>query len=241
MGRSTCFQNLKATEHFNLSAFWSGSGCDSVQVGEALNYIDMSATPEKVEFWFDPACPWCWMTSRWITEVSEKRQFAVQWQLFSLEMLNEGREPGSHAAAHAQGLQALRVCAAVREAHGDAAVGQLYTELGTRYHKEGNKDMQAVIANALAALQLPAELAAAAADTAYDAAVRSSTEAALKLVGNQVGIPIVAIDGKGFFGPVVTPAPTGQQALDLFDGLVLCTQVDGFYELKKTRNASPQF
>lgn len=211
----------------------------------------MTASPKKVEFWFDPSCPWCWMTSRWIVEVSQVRGFEIIWHPFSLKILNEGRDgiDQRHLDAHAGGLQSLRVIEAARAQHGDAIVGQLYTEIGTRFHKEGNGDMLSVLAESLQALDLDAQLLDAAdAASAYtpgttgiDAQLRESTAAGLALVGDQVGIPIIAIDGVGFFGPVVTPAPTGQQALDLFDGLALCMRVDGFYELKKTRTARPQF
>ncbi|WP_166984590.1 DsbA family protein [Canibacter zhoujuaniae] len=209
------------------------------------------ANPESVEFWFDPSCPWCWMTSRWITEVSEVRGFTVNWRPFSLKILNEGRDKISdrHKTMHAGGLQTLRVIEAARQAHGAEVVGALYTEIGERIHPGGRTDYDAIIAEALDALDLPSELAAYAdaetsftpGDSGVDAALRDSTAAGLKLVGKDVGIPIVAVNGKGLFGPVVTPAPQGQAALDLFDALVLATGVEGFYELKRTRTARPQF
>ena len=206
--------------------------------------------PASVEFWFDPICPWCWMTSRWLTEVSRVRGFTVAWHPFSLKILNEGRNMSdSHRHGHAKGLQALRVIEAARADHGDQVVGELYTELGERIHPGGNSDITQVITESLAALGLPAELISAAdPDTSYepgndglDKILRENTERALELVGNDVGIPIIAVDGVAFFGPVVTPAPTGEDALKLWDGIVMAASVPGFYEVKRTRTAPPQF
>lgn len=190
------------------------------------------------------------MTSRWLVEVSQVRGFDIVWHPFSLRVLNEGREVDArHTKSHADGYRFLRLIAAAQTVCGAEIAGALYTAIGQRVHNQANEDVTAVVAEVLAELELPANLAVyASADlettpelAAYDAALRESTAAGLELVGNQVGIPIIAINGKGFFGPVVTPAPTGQQALDLFDGLKLCMGVEGFYELKKTRTARPQF
>lgn len=202
--------------------------------------------PQSVEFWFDPVCPWCWMTSRWLTEVSEVRGFTVDWHPFSLSILNEGRE-SSHRAGHERGLELLRVVELARQEHGEAVVGKLYTEIGTRIHPGGRDDTDAIIAESLEAAGLPATLAASAKqddgvreDALYNE-LKASTERALDLVGRDVGIPIIAIDGVAFFGPVVTPAPTGEAALRLFDGVVAAASVDGFYELKRSRTEGPKF
>ena len=203
--------------------------------------------PQNVEFWFDPACPWCWMTSRWLTEVSEVRGFDVTWNSFSLHFLNEGRDmPADKHEQHLKMLAPLRVIEKARELHGDAVIGKLYTELGTRIHPGGRSDIDEIIAEALAAADLPADLAEVAhrvgdEEDELDARLRASTARALDLVGRDVGIPIIAVDGHAFFGPVVSPAPTGDAALKLFDGVVAAAGVEGFYELKRTRDVGPQF
>ena len=200
----------------------------------------MSNTVE-VEFWFDPICPWCWMTSRWAAEVAEVRGFEIAWHPISLAVLNEGNEAGSHAEGHRQGKRMGRVVEAARVAHGEGVVGALYTELGNRLHPGGRDDYDAVIAESLEALGLPADLAAAADDERSDAQVRANTDHAMEIAGPDVGVPIISVDGVAFFGPVVTPAPTGETALRLWDGIVAAASVPGFYELKRGRTVGPQF
>jgi hypothetical protein len=205
--------------------------------------------PQSVEFWFDPACPWCWMTSRWLVEVSEARGFTVDWHTLSLGILNEGKElDDDHKAVYTAALQALRVIEAARHDHGNEVVGKLYTEIGTRIHPEGRRDFDAILSESLDAVGLPSDLIEAkdadSADPKYgdlEEKVRQSTERALSLVGRDVGVPIISVDGSSFFGPVVTPAPTGDDALRLFDGIVTAASVEGFYELKRTRDAGPKF
>jgi 2-hydroxychromene-2-carboxylate isomerase len=201
----------------------------------------MSSNTPEVEFWFDPICPWCWMTSRWVAEVSEQRGFDVTWHPVSLKIINEGNEPGSHAAGMEQGFRMGRVAEAARKAHGPEAVAALYTEFGTRIHPDGRDDWNEIIAESLAAAKLPAELAAAADEDASDAQLRANTEHALEIAGPDVGVPVISVNGVAFFGPVVTPAPTGAHALQLWDGIVAAASVPGFYELKRGRSAGPQF
>ena len=201
----------------------------------------MSEHTPQVEFWFDVACPWCWMTSRWALEVSAVRGFEIKWHPFSLKILNEGRDMGSHAGAHERALRGMRVIEQARAEHGDAAVAELYTAMGTRIHPGGREDIDAVIAEALAEAGLPATLAAAADNEAPDAVLRANTAHAMEIAGPDVGIPIISIDGVAFFGPVVTPAPTGQNALKLWDGIAAAASVPGFYELKRGRTVGPQF
>ncbi|MBT0995644.1 DsbA family protein [Cellulomonas sp. DKR-3] len=205
----------------------------------------MSGTPARpvVDFWFDPACPWAWMTSRWIDEVSRHRDLEVRWHVMSLSVLNEGREdlPERYVRLMSEGWAPVRVLVAAARDHGDQVLKPLYDAMGTRKHPGGREDNEAVIAESLAEVGLPAELAAVGATDEVDDLLRASHGEAIALVGDEVGTPVVAIDGVGYFGPVVTPAPTGQAALDLFDGLVLMTRVPGFYELKRTRTAGPQF
>lgn len=203
----------------------------------------MTPSPRPVvDFWFDPACPWAWMTSRWVTEVSRHRDVDLRWHVMSLSVLNEGRDlPEDYRRLMDDSWAAVRVVIAAARDHGDEVLAPLYTALGTRRHPQGRTDTDAIIAESLAEVGLPESLAAVGATTEVDDLLRASHQRAIDLVGDDVGTPVMAIDGVGYFGPVVTPAPTGQAALDLFDGLVLMTRVPGFYELKRTRTAGPQF
>ena len=198
--------------------------------------------PQTVDFWFDPLCPWAWMTSRWIDEVARQRPVEVRWHVMSLSVVNEGRdlEP-SYRNLMDRSWGPVRVLVAAAAAHGDGVLKPLYDAMGTRRHPGGRSDTDAIVAESLAEVGLPASLAEAATTDAHDEALRASTAAALALVGDDVGTPVVAIDGVGFFGPVVTPAPRGEQALAMFDGLALMTSVPGFYELKRSRTSGPVF
>jgi len=200
-----------------------------------------SARP-VVDFWFDPVCPWAWMTSRWMTEVAEHRDVDLRWHVMSLAVLNEGRDlPEEYRRLMDDAWAAVRVLVAAARDHGDAVLAPLYTAMGTRRHPGGRTDTDAIIAEALDDVGLPPELAAVGASDAVDDLLRASHAQAIELVGDDVGTPVMAVDGVGYFGPVVTPAPTGQAALDLFDGLVAMTRVPGFYELKRSRTVGPQF
>ena len=204
----------------------------------------MTTAPSRpvVDFWFDPACPWAWMTSRWITEVAAHRDLDLRWHVMSLSVLNEGRDmPEDYRRLMDRSWAAVRVAVAAARDHGDEVLGPLYTAMGTRRHPQGRTDTDAIIAESLAEVGLPATLAAVGQTSEVDDLLRASHARAIDLVGDDVGTPVMAIDGVGYFGPVVTPSPTGQAALDLFDGLVLMTRVAGFYELKRTRTAGPQF
>lgn len=196
--------------------------------------------PKNVEFYFDAICPWCWMTSRWAAEVAEARGFTIDWKPISLAIINEANGSGDHAEAHGAGKRMGLVALAVGDAHGDEGIGKLYTALGERLHPEGRRDYDAIMTDALEELGYAAELAEAA-DSADDAVLRSNTEHALAIAGPDVGVPIISIDGVAFFGPVVTPAPTGEDALRLWDGIFAAASVPGFYELKRGRTSGPQF
>lgn len=192
------------------------------------------------DMWFDPACPWAWMTSRWLTEVQELRGIEIRWHVMSLSVLNEGRDlPDDYREMLDASWGPVRVLVAAAQRHGDDVLGPLYTAIGTEYHVEGNKDRRAVVAKALADAGLGADLLDVWDSTDVDDALRASHQGAMDLVGDEVGTPVVAIGGVGYFGPVVTPAPRGEDALRLWDGLVLMTQVPGFYELKRTRTSGP--
>ena len=203
--------------------------------------MNMSNSSPSVEFWFDAICPWCWMTSRWATEVAEARGFEIEWHPISLAIINEGKDLGDHAEGHRQGHRMARVVEAVRRSAGGGSIGSLYTELGTRRHPGGRDDFDAIIAESLAAAGLDAGLAEAADSEEYDEQLRANTSHALEIAGPDVGVPIISIDGVAFFGPVVTPAPSGEQALKLWDGIYAAASVPGFYELKRGRTAGPQF
>lgn len=199
-------------------------------------------TRTTVDFWFDPACPWAWMTSRWMVEVEKVRDVEVRWHVMSLSVLNEGRDlPAEYRALMDDSWSAVRVLVAAAEQHGPQVLRPLYDALGTRRHPGGRRDTAAIIAESLAEVGLPAELAEVGDADAYDEQLRASHQRAIDLVGDEVGTPVVAIDGTAFFGPVMTPAPKGEAAGRLFDGFVLVTSVPGFYELKRTRTQGPVF
>ena len=202
----------------------------------------MSTARPVVDFWFDPVCPWAWMTSRWMDEVSTLRDVEVRWHVMSLAVLNEKRDlPENYRAMMDQAWGPVRVVVAAARDHGDGVVKPLYDALGTRIHPGGRSDYAAIIAEALDEVGLPASLADAAGTEDADVLLRESHSEGIALVGDDVGTPVVAIDGVGFFGPVITPAPTGDAAARLFDGLALVTSVPGFYELKRSRTADPSF
>lgn len=195
-----------------------------------------------VDVWVDPLCPWAWMTSRWVEEVSRLRELEVHWHVMSLSVVNEGRElEESYRRLMDSSWGPVRVLAAAVRLRGDDVIKPLYDALGTRRHPGRRRDTEAIVAEALAEVGLPAELARAADDETYDEDLRAWTTQAQELVGDDVGTPVVAIDGVGFFGPVVTPAPRGERALAMFEGLRLMTSVPGFYELKRTRTQGPIF
>lgn len=200
------------------------------------------ATTTAVDFWFDPSCPWAWMTSRWVDEVSEHRDLDVTWHIMSLAVLNENNDlPESYRAFFPRALKYTRLVAAVSELQGAEYVKPLYDALGTRIHPGGSKDPDEVIPAALAEVGLPAELARYADSDEFDAQMRASHFDGINRVGQDVGTPVIAVNGIAFFGPVVSPSPKGEQALVLWDGVVAAASYDGFFELKRTRTREPIF
>ncbi|QCR19043.1 mycothiol-dependent nitroreductase Rv2466c family protein [Agrococcus sp. SGAir0287] len=188
--------------------------------------------------WFDPTCPWAWMASRWLGEVAGTRGFDVDWRVMSLAILNEGRDlPEEYAKRMPRSLRLTRLVIAARETAGEQAVKPLYDALGSRIHPGERRDFDAIVAEALAEVGLDAALADE--TDAYDAQLRASHQEAIDLVGDDVGTPVVAVDDVAFFGPVVSPAPTGDEALRLFDGVVAAASVPGFFELKRSRTVGP--
>jgi len=200
----------------------------------------------KVTFWFDPMCPWAWITSRWVLEVQKVRDVDVNWQVMSLGVLNEGNDSSpKFADMIKRAWRPVRVLHAAQQLKGDEILLPLYTAMGNRFHLEKQKDVDVVIAEALAEVGLDASLAQAADSTDFDDAVRASHAAAIALSGSGVGTPVIAIDDLegnpvGFFGPIVTPIPRGEVAGRLWDGFVLVAQVPGVVEIKRTRLSGPE-
>ena len=203
---------------------------------------DGSGLPTS-ELWFDPLCPWAWMTSRWLTEVTRVRDVEVRWNVMSLAVLNEGRDlPADYRRLMDSAWGPVRVVTAARVEHGQEVIKPLYDEIGTRVHLQGRgEELRLVLEESLAAVGLPAGLIDAVTSEAYDDALRASHQRAIDLVGDDVGTPVVSMHGKGFFGPVMTPAPRGEDAGRLWDGFALVTSVPGFYELKRSRTEGPIF
>jgi len=205
------------------------------------------ASPISADFWFDPVCPWAWMTSRWILEVQEVRDVRVTWHVMSLAVLNDGRElPPKYMDLMAKAWGPVRVVIAAQEELGDDIVLPLYSAIGRRIHLEGREDYDVVCREALAEVAAPVELADVASTTQVDEALRASHGQAIALVGDDVGTPVIAFPGPdgspvAFFGPVVSPTPRGEQAGLLWDGCVLVARTPGFFEIKRSRNVGPIF
>lgn len=194
------------------------------------------------EFWFDPVCPWAWVSSRWMTEVEKVRPVDVRWSVMSLSVLNEGRDlPEDYRGMMDRAWGPVRVVMAAARAHGAAVVKPLYDAMGSRIHHGGESDYAAMIAPALEEVGLEPELARYAGTDEHDAELRASHERAMSLVGDDVGTPVVAVNEVAFFGPVVSPAPKGEAAGRLWDGSVLVAGTEGFYELKRSRTVGPIF
>jgi 2-hydroxychromene-2-carboxylate isomerase len=195
-----------------------------------------------VEMWFDPLCPWAWLTSRWLMEVEQVRDVEVTWSVMSLAVLNSGRDlPPEYESMMERSWGPVRVIIAAASEHGPTVVKPLYDAMGTRIHLDEEEDYLQVITDALKEVDLPADLLRFATSDEVDDDVRASHDRAISLVGEEVGTPVIAMGGSAFFGPVVTPAPRGEAAGRLWDGWVLMAGTPGFFELKRTRTASPDF
>ena len=201
-----------------------------------------AATRTPAEMWFDPICPWAWMTSRWLMQVEQVREVDITWSVMSLAVLNEGRDlPDQYREMMDKAWGPVRVIIAAAREHGDKVVKPLYDAMGTRIHLGGEKDFAKVIAPALEEVGLPAELERFATSTEVDEELRASHQRGISLVGDEVGTPVIAVEGVAFFGPVVSPAPKGEAAGKLWDGCLLVSRTPGFFELKRTRDTGPIF
>jgi 2-hydroxychromene-2-carboxylate isomerase len=199
--------------------------------------------PTRVDFWFDPICPWAWITSRWMLEVEKVRPVTTVWHVMSLAALNESKEGLSerYREAMRKAWGPVRVLIAAEQAHGPQALLPLYTALGTRFHQEKAPRDRETVSAALTEAGLPAGLADAMDSTSYDEAVRASHTEGIERVGTDVGTPIITVGKMSVFGPVVSPIPRGEDAGRLWDGVLLISGVDGFFELKRSRTREPVF
>ena len=202
----------------------------------------------RVDMYFDPVCPWAWMTSRWLLEVERIRPVEIHFRVMSLSVLNEGRElPEEYRAAMDTAWGPVRICIAAEQKYGPSVLRDLYTAFGTRIHLRGEGAGPELYTGALTDAGLDPALADAAESTEYDTALRASHEAGMRPVGTDVGTPVIHAPGPvpgekvAFFGPVVTPAPKGEAAGRLWDGVLLVAGTPGFYELKRTREQGPIF
>jgi 2-hydroxychromene-2-carboxylate isomerase len=196
----------------------------------------------NVDFWFDPLCPWAWITSRWVLEVAPLRDLDIHWHVMSLSVLNEGRDlKPDYRKRMDSAWGPVRVLIAAQQRYGDDVLLPLYTALGTRFHHNQLPIERSTIEAALQECELDSGLAEAMTETRYDEALRASHDAGIQRVGLDVGTPILSVNGASFFGPVVTPMPTGEAAVKLWDGFVLVAGTEGFYELKRTRDRRPNF
>lgn len=197
---------------------------------------------QQVDLWVDPACPWAWLTSRWLLETKRVRDIDVNFHVMSLSLLNEGRElPDEYVEFMKKAWGPVRVLIAAEQEFGASVVEPLYSAMGTRHHVQGEKDLDVVIKDALEETGLDAGLAAAATSNAFDEALSISHHAGMDSVGFDVGTPVIHIGDVAFFGPVVTPAPKGEAAGRLYDGVLAVASTPGFYELKRSRTQGPIF
>lgn len=199
-------------------------------------------TKTSAEFWFDPVCPWAWMTSRWILEVEKVRDISVQWHLFSLAHLNRDKElPEDYKSRLVRSWQCTRVIAAAQKEKGSSITLPLYTAISSRIHLKKMEVGVSLFEEALVEVGLDPALAQAMNDESLNNAIIESHERGIVLVGNDVGTPIIAVEGTAFFGPVISPAPKGEAAGKLWDGVVGVASYPGFFEIKRSRTVGPIF
>ncbi|MEV5177913.1 DsbA family protein [Streptomyces flaveolus] len=205
----------------------------------------------RVDFWFDPVCPWTWLTSRWMLEVARSRPVEVSWHVMSLAVLNENRLDELSERIRVlmgEAWAPVRVLTAAAQLHGPETLEPLYTALGERYHLRQQPKNRATLEDALREAGLPVDLADAGDTDRFDEELRASHRRGMALVGQDVGSPVIAVPGQdaggdpvAFFGPVVNPAPKGEEAARLWDGVLAVASTPGFYEIKRTRTSPPDF
>ena len=193
----------------------------------------------KVDFWFDPACPWAWITSRWILEVEQVRPIRVDFHVMSLAILNEEKKL-SEPVRRLQ-LGPVRVLTAVAQAEGEHLLRDLYTAIGTRIHVGGTQASPELVSAALSDVGVSTSYVDLWDSQEYDEALAKSHHQAMELVGYDVGTPVIRVEGEAYFGPVVTPAPRGEAAGRLWDGFLLVAHTPGFFEIKRSRTSNPSF
>jgi hypothetical protein len=196
----------------------------------------------KAEFWFDPMCPWAFITSRWILEVEKVRDIEVSWNIFSLPHLNKDREmPEKYKAIFANSWACARVIKSVEKDFGKVKTLPLYSAISTRIHVLKETVSKDLLSNSLNEVGLDLKYLAEMENSEWDSQIIESHERGIKLVGDDVGTPIIAVNGVGFFGPVISPAPKGEEAGKLWDGITIAAAYPGFFELKRSRTVGPIF
>lgn len=201
-----------------------------------------AASRARADFWFDPLCPWAWMTSRWMLEVEKVRDIDVSWHVMSLSYLNQDKDvPEEYREGLVRGWGPVRVVVAAEQRLGPEVVLPLYTALGERIHLHQQEVDRTMIEASLTDAGLPIDLADAMDDESLDEAVKKSHHEGMDQVGQEVGTPVISTEGVAFFGPVVSPTPKGEEAAKLWDGVRLVAGVDGFFELKRSRTRDPIF
>ena len=194
------------------------------------------------DFWFDPACPFAWITSRWMLEVEQVRDIEVTWHIMSLAYLNQDKDiSDDYRRFLSTAWQPVRVLMAAEQKYGKEVLLPLYTAMGNRIHLEKQEKDRAMIEGALEEAGLDVALADAMDDPSYDEAIAASHERGMNQVGNEVGTPTIAFNGRAFFGPVISKAPRGEDAGRLWDACVTLSDYPHFYELKRSRTEPLDF